>query len=110
MTLLPFLPNYPHTVPVFGYRLREEGLEQVTKLGNQFREDVRAAVAERRAEEKARKEREEAEREKASKGEDEQAQEEGEVNGGETSSTKSESDEGKSEADKKPVGDGVDAA
>ena len=50
---------------MFGYRLREEGLEQVTKLGNEFREEVRAAVAQRRAEEKARKEREEAERKKA---------------------------------------------
>ncbi|XP_005111802.2 uncharacterized protein LOC101851690 [Aplysia californica] len=54
-------------VPVFGYRLREEGLEQVTRLGNMFKAEVRAAVEKQKQEEKAKKAREEADKAKADK-------------------------------------------
>ncbi|GFS01174.1 A disintegrin and metalloproteinase with thrombospondin motifs 18 [Elysia marginata] len=46
-------------VPVFGYRLLEEGFDQVTFLGNQFKTEVRAAVEERKKEEEALKQKEE---------------------------------------------------
>ena len=57
---LPPPPTVP--VPVFGYRLLEEGFEQVTLLGNQFKDDVKAAVEEKKKEEEALKKKEEEEK------------------------------------------------
>ncbi|KAK3771509.1 hypothetical protein RRG08_016913 [Elysia crispata] len=66
-------------VPVFGYRLLEEGLEQVTLLGNQFKTEVKAVIEERKKEEKALRQKEEEERRKKQVEEERegQAQEEG---------------------------------